>query len=169
MRLLKTPAMIENLVKKEWIDYSLELPSVLYLYMKRNETLPLTQDVISQSEVLDGLNFSDLSSFTMTHLLHIDGTLRIPNEVLLISYAGSPFLVLQLMNHAASGECLISEETFQRVLSEVPPQAGELTAEERVTHFSHSHFTVNATSDHILAFDGIALISTETHDMPTMP
>lgn len=167
-RLNKSRSSLESINNKDWMNYSLELASVLYLYMKTLPSLPMNPELFQNSEILEGLSDLNPDDFTICPLLHIEGTLRIQNDVSLIAYKDQPFMVIQTVNGGVSGERLLVESVYLQLGFAHPPLPGEFLMPDRIRYFSGDAFTVTASSDHILVFDGIALYSSSTDDFPVI-
>lgn len=167
-RLNKSRSSLESINNKDWMNYSLELASVLYLYMRTLPSLPMNPELFENSEILEGLKDLNPADFTISPLLHIEGTLRIQNDVSLILYKHQPFMVIQTVNGGVSNERLLSEEVYLELGALHPPKPGAFLIPDRIRYFSGDTFTVTASSDHILVFDGIALYSSSTDDFPVL-
>ena len=167
-RLNKSKDALETLVEKDWMNYSLELPSVLYMYMRTLPAMPMRAELFETSEILEGLQAPNLSDFKISPLLHVEGNLRIQNDISLIVYKNQPFMVIQTVNGGVTGERLLNEGAYIEIGALHPPKPGSFIIPDRIRYFMGDTFTVNASSDHILVFDGIALYSSATDDFPNI-
>lgn len=167
-KLNKSKKSLLLLNKMNWMNYALELPSVVFLYMRPLPSLPLTIDLIDKSEILSELTNLNLADFEVLPLLHIADDLRVPNDISLVSYKGNPFMVIQTLNEGVTGERLLDKKTYAKIGLQSPPVPGSFTIEERIRYFTDDCFTVSASSDHILVFDGITLHSSYTDDFPLL-
>lgn len=167
-RLNKSKQALIDLVEKGWLNYSVELPSVLFLYMQPASTALINQDLASRSEILQDLSIAEWSDFSASHLLHIDDELRVPNEVMLVCYRNQPFMVIQFINEGVINERIVNQDVYREVGTRFAPAPDSFTIEERIRFFSDTEMSVSASSDHIIAFDGISLFSAFPNDFPEL-
>lgn len=165
-RLNKTPQALAVLIKKDWMNYALELPTVLFSYMQPASEAVIDAKLASRLEALEGLSILDWSEFSATNLLHLDDNLRISNEIILIRYADQPLMMVQIINEGVVTERILNEVIFRDMASLYPPAKGSFTVDERIRFFMDKEVTILSSSDHILAFDGISLFSAFPNDFP---
>lgn len=159
---------IKRLIDKEWINWSLELPVLVFYNMKRQEGKYLEQDLINKSEVLQSLLLKTVNDFEVFNVLHLHDPLRVSNEVNLICYQEKPFMVIQTINGGIQDEVVINKMLLNDIMKVHPATGHPLTRDEMIEGYTDDVFSVVASSDHILAYDGEALYSADTRHFPTI-
>ncbi|WP_442638037.1 hypothetical protein [Rossellomorea marisflavi] len=159
---------IKRLVEKEWINWALELPVLFFYNMKRLEERELDEGLIQKSEVLQSFQLKGLNDFKVFNLLHLHDPLRVSNEVLLVCYQEKPFMVIQTINGGMQDEVVINQKVLRDIIKVHPAIGYPLSQEEIEVGYTGDVFSIVASSDHILAYDGEALYSADTRHFPTI-
>lgn len=163
----KVADFIKSIVANEWMNYELEFPVERFLHLEAVSSGSFPFEIVGRTETMEHLTEETMKHVSIQKLLHIDGELRVMNEVNLVSFNGKPVILYQIVNQGIVDEVIVDKAVYEAFLLEHTSATKEEI--EEVIRWKHEKdFKVQASSDHILLYDGKRLYSTTIHDMPEM-